>query len=109
MIQGFRDNRKIFLGLLKHAKGLYRKSIPVPQIVNRQNNRANLLAVSPLGFCKRSVFLPFIDPALEQLSKRFCTDQYDCIKFKFLITSVCVKHLLRLHLKFCELISSFSG
>ena len=81
----------------------------MPRIVNRQANRANPLAVSLLQFYRRSVFLPFIDTVLEQFNERFCSDLVDCIKLKFLITSVCVKHLLRLHQKCCELLSSFCG
>ena len=66
----------------------------MPQIVNCQANKANPLAASPLQFYRRPVFLPFIDIVLEQLSKRFCYDLVDCIKLKFLITSVGVKHLI---------------
>ena len=103
----FRDNKEIFVGLFRHAAGRYGESIPMPRIVNLQANIANSLAVSPLQFYRRSVFLPFIDTVLEQLSKRFRSDLVDCIKLKFLITSVCVKHLLRLHQKCCELLSFF--
>ena len=109
MIQVFRDNKQIFVGLFRHAEGLYGESIPMPRIVNRQANRANPLAISPLQYYRRSVFLPFVDTVLEQLSERFCSDLIDCIKLKFLITSVCVKHLLRFHKKCCELLSFFSG
>ena len=35
----------------------------MPQIVNRQPNTANPLALLPLQFYSRSVFLPFIDTA----------------------------------------------
>ena len=93
MIQAFKDNEKIFVGLFRHAKGLCGESIPMPRIVNRQVNRANPLAVSPLQFYKCSVFLPFIDIVL-QLVKRFYFDLVDCNKLKFSITYVCVKHLL---------------
>ena len=105
MIQAFRDNKKIFVELFRHAKGLYGESLPMPRIVNRQANRANPLAVSPLQFYRRSVFLPFIDTVLEQVSERFCSDLVDYIKLKFLITSVGAKHLLRLHQKCLELLS----
>ena len=81
----------------------------MPRIVNRQANKANPLAVLPLEFYWCSVFLLFIDTVLEQLSKKFCSDLVDCIKLKFLITSVCVKHWLRLRQKCCELPSSFFG
>ena len=81
----------------------------MPRIVNRQANRANPLAVSPLQFYRHSVILPFIDTALEQLSERFCSDLVDCIKLKFMIASACVKHLLRLHQKCYQLLSSFYG
>ena len=60
----------------------------MPRIVNRQANRANPLAISPLQFYRRSVFLPFIDTVLERLSERFRSDLVDCIKLKFMITSV---------------------
>ena len=108
VIPAFRDNKKIFVGLFWHTEGLYGESIPTPRIVNRQANKANPLAISLLQFCRRSVFLPCIDTVLEQLSKRFCFDLADCIKLKFMITSVCLKHLLRLHQKCFELLSSFS-
>ena len=65
MIQAFRDNEEIFVGFFTHAKGVYGESIPMPRIVNRQGNRTNSLAVSPLQFFKRPVFLPFIDTVLE--------------------------------------------
>ena len=92
VIQVFRSNEEIFVGLFRHAEGLYGESIPMPQIVNQQANRANPPAVSPLQFYRRSVFLPFIDTVLEQLSERFRSDLVDCIKLQFLIPSVCVKH-----------------
>ena len=60
----------------------------MPRIVNRQANRANPLAISPLQFYRRSVFLPFTDTVLERLSERLRSDLVDCIKFKFMITSV---------------------
>ena len=41
----------------------------MPRNVNRQANRANPLTVSPWQFCRRSVFLPFIETVLEQLSE----------------------------------------
>ena len=66
----------------------------MPRIVNRQADGANRLAILPLQFDRRSVFLLFIDTVLEQLSERVWSDLVDCIKLKFLITSVCVKHLL---------------
>ena len=65
VIQAFRDNEEIFVGLFRHAESVYGESIPMPPIVNRQANTANLLAVSPLQFFRRSVFLPFIDTVLE--------------------------------------------
>ena len=60
-IQTFRNNEEIFVGVFRHFEGLYGKSIPMPQIVNRQANRANPLAISPLQFFRRSVFFPFVD------------------------------------------------
>ena len=92
MIQVFRDDEKIFVGLFRHAEGLNSGSIPMPRIVNRQANRANPLAVSPLQFYRRSIFLPFIDTVLEQLSERFRSDLVDCTKLQFFIPSVSVKH-----------------
>ena len=65
MIQTFRNNREICVGLFIHAKDLYGEFIPMLRIVNRQANRANLLAISSLQFFRRSVFLPFIDTVLE--------------------------------------------
>ena len=43
----------------------------MPRIVNRQANRANPLAISPLQFFRRSVFLSFIDTVFDQLSEIF--------------------------------------
>ena len=63
--KAFRDNEEIFVGFFRHAEGVYRKFIPMPRIVNRQANRANPLAVSPLQFFRRSVFLPFTETVLE--------------------------------------------
>ena len=63
--QAFRENEEVFVGLFRHADGVYGESIPIPRIVNWQANRANLLAVSPLQFFRRSVSLPFVDTALE--------------------------------------------
>ena len=65
VIQIFRNNEEIFVGLFRHAEGLYGESIPMPRIVNRQADRANSLAVSALQFFRRSVLLPFIDTVLE--------------------------------------------
>ena len=65
VIQTFRNNEEMFVGLFRHAEGLYRESIPMPRIVNRQADRTNLLAVSALQFFRRSVLLPFIDTVLE--------------------------------------------
>ena len=65
VIQTFRNNEEIFVGLFRHAEGIYGESIPMPRIVNRQANRANPLAVSPLQFFRRSVLLPFIDTVFE--------------------------------------------
>ena len=92
VVQAFRDNEEIFVGLFRHADGLCGESIPVPRIVIRQANGANPPAVSPLQFSKRSVFLRFIDIVLEQLSDRFRSDLVDCIKSQFLIPPVWVKH-----------------
>ena len=80
MTQAFRDNEEIFVGLFKHAEGVYGKSIPMPRIVNQQANRVNSLAVSPLQFFRRSIFLPFFDTVLESLSEIFCSDLADCMK-----------------------------
>ena len=65
VIQAFRDNEEIFVGLFRHAERVNEESIPMPSIVNRQANRANPLAISPLQFFRRSVFSPFIDTVLE--------------------------------------------
>ena len=92
VIQAFRNHEEIFVGLFRHAEGLYGEFIPMPRIVNQQANIANPPAVSPLQLYRRSVFLPFIDIVLEQLSERFRTDPVDCIKLQFLVPSVCVKH-----------------
>ena len=105
MIQAFRDNKNIFVGLFRHAG----ESIPMPRIANWQANTANPLAVSPLQLYWRPVFLPSVDAVLVQLSERFCSDLVDCIKLQFLKTSVCVKHLLRFHQKCCKFLSSYSG
>ena len=56
VIQAFRDNEEIFVGLFRHAESLYRKSIPMPRIVNRQANRLNSLTVSPLQFFRHQGF-----------------------------------------------------
>ena len=58
----------------------------IPRIVNRQDNRANPLAVSLRQFFRSSVFLPFIDTVLKQLCERFRSDLVDCIKLQFLIS-----------------------
>ena len=50
VIQAFRDNEEIFVGLPRHPEGVYGESIPMPRIVNRQANRANPLSVLPLQF-----------------------------------------------------------
>ena len=92
MIQAFKDNEEIFVGLFRLAEGLYGESTPMPRIVNQQANRANPPAVSSLQFYRRSFFLPFIDIVLEQLNERFPSDLVDCIKMQFLIPSVCVEH-----------------
>ena len=65
MIEDFKDNEEIFVGLFRYAEGVYGESIPMPRIVNRQANRANPLAVSPLQFFRRYVLLPFFDIVLE--------------------------------------------
>ena len=90
MIEAFRDNEELFVGLFRHAEGLYGKSIPMPRITNWQANRANLPAVSLWQFYRRFVFLPYT--VLEQLSERFRSDLVDCTKLQYLISSVCVKH-----------------
>ena len=97
MTQAFRDNEEIFLGLFRHVENLQGESILMPRIVNRQANRADSLAFSPLQFYRRSPFLPFINTALEQLSERFCSDLVNCIKLQFLITPVCVKRDICFH------------
>ena len=65
VIQDFRDIEEIFVGLFRRAKGVYGESTPMPRIVNRKASRANPLAVLPLQFFRRSVFLPFIGTVLE--------------------------------------------
>ena len=45
VIQTFRDNKEIFVGLFRHAESVYGESMPMPRIVNLQVNRANPLAV----------------------------------------------------------------
>ena len=44
VIQAFRDNEEIFVGLFRHAESVYGEFIPMPLIMNRQANRANPLA-----------------------------------------------------------------
>ena len=43
------------------------ESMHMPRIVNRQANRANPLAISPLQFFRRSDFLPFVETAKESM------------------------------------------
>ena len=64
----------------------------MPRIANWRANKANPLAVSPLQFYRRSVFLPLIGTVLEQLNERFCSDLVNCIKLEFFIALVCVKY-----------------
>ena len=101
VIQTFRNNEEIFVGLFIHAVDLYRESIPMPRIVNRQASRVNPLAVSPLQFFRHYVFLPFIDIVLELLSERFRSGLVDCITLQFLIPSVSVKHDICFDQKCC--------
>ena len=65
IIQAFGGKKEILVGLFRHAESVYGESITMPRIVNRQANRANPLAVSPLQFFRRFVFLPFIDRVLD--------------------------------------------
>ena len=65
VIQDFRDNEEIFVGLFRYTENVYREVIPMPRIVNPQANRANPQADSPLQFLRRSVFLPFIETVLD--------------------------------------------
>ena len=71
MIQAFRDNEEIFVGLFRHARGLYGESIPMSRIVDRQANRANPLAVSPQQFFRRSVFCFLLMQCLTNSAKYF--------------------------------------
>ena len=50
VIQTFRNNEEIFVGIFRHAEGLHGESIPMPRIVNRQAYRANPLAVFHCNF-----------------------------------------------------------
>ena len=92
VIEALRNNEEEFERLFRHAEDFYGESIPMPRVINRQANRANPPATSPLQFYRRAVFLPFVDPVLEQLNQRFSSDQVDCIKLQYLIPSVCVKN-----------------
>ena len=65
VIQAFKDNEEILIELNTHDESVDRESIPMPGIVNRQADRADPSAVSPLQFSRRSVFLPFIDTVLD--------------------------------------------
>ena len=71
MIQAFRDNEEIFVGLFRHAESVYGESIPMPRIVNRQASRANPPALLPLQFHRRSVFLPLLTQRLSNSAKDF--------------------------------------
>ena len=64
----------------------------MPRVIDRQADRANPPATSPVQFYRRTVFLPFPVTVLEQLNHRFSSDQVECMKLQFLIPSVCVKH-----------------
>ena len=92
VIEALRNNEEEFERLFRHAEDFYGESIPMPRVINRQANRANPPATSPLQFYRRAVFLPFVDTVLEQLNQRFSFDQVDCIKLQYLIPSVCVKN-----------------
>ena len=71
VIQVFRNNEEIFVGLFRHAEGLYGESIPMSQIVNQPANRANPPAVSPLQFYRRSVFFLSLTQCLSNSAKDF--------------------------------------
>ena len=43
--QSFRNNEEIFVGIFRHAEGVYGESIPMPRIVNRLTSRTNPLIV----------------------------------------------------------------
>ena len=106
VIETFWDNEEIFAGLFRHTTGVYGESILMHRIVNRQANRANPLAISPLHFFRRSVLLPFIGTVLEQLSEIFRSDLVDCKKLQFLIPSVSIKHDIYFDQQCCKLLTS---
>lgn len=47
----------------------------MPRIVGRQNNRNNVPAQTPEEYYRRSVFFPFLDGILTQISSRFCNHE----------------------------------
>ena len=47
----------------------------MPRIVGRQNNHKNVPAQTPTEYYRRSVFFPFLDGIITQISSRFCNHE----------------------------------
>jgi hypothetical protein len=72
-LQNWRDSDKRFATIFSAAQDLLgEQKICMPRIVGRQIHRSNVPANTPLQYYQRSIFLPFLDGILSQMSTRFC-------------------------------------
>ena len=61
----------VYADMLKIATVAGWPELSVPRTCQRQTQRSNVSAETPKEYWRRSVFLPFLDPLLTELSSRF--------------------------------------
>jgi hypothetical protein len=66
----------------------------LPRIFGRQDNRNNVPARTPEEYYKRTVFLPFLDGILTQMSLRFCNREAAVLRLCGLLPKFALKKAL---------------
>lgn len=88
VLQQFR-NDDTFERIFSRASDLFDEEISMPRIVARQRNRCNVSADNAQEYFKRSVFLPFIDTCIGQMTERFQKHAARAYQLSRLLPSFC--------------------
>ena len=69
--EAVKEFEPVYADMLKMATVAGRPELSVPRTCRRQTQRSNVPAETPKDYWRRSVFLPFLDHLLTELSSRF--------------------------------------
>lgn len=89
VLQKYRIDDDVFTRLFSRATELNGEDITAPRTTGRQKNRSNTPAENAQQYYKRSVFIPFLDSCMTQLSERFQGGSAIASRFSILLPSYC--------------------